>query len=329
VTSASDSGAYRGTRALVLGGSGFIGRWTARALARAGAEVHVGARDLARAHGALARVGVDAPVHAVDLLRDEEVRALLEAVDPAIVFDLAGYGVDPAQREEALAFDVNAAAAGRVAEALASRGRAPKRWAGRVLVRAGTALEYGPARGDLAEDTPCEPTTVYGRSKLEGTRHLVRIAARTGLPSATARLFTVYGPGEHAGRLLPALVLAARSGAELPLTSGSQRRDFAYVEDVAEGLLRLGSTSGPPGEIVNLATGRLTSVRDFAFAAARVLGIPEGKLRFGALPVRAEEMEHEPVRIERLRALCGWIPEADVENGIRRALGSGIGFTPG
>jgi nucleoside-diphosphate-sugar epimerase len=134
-----------------------------------------------------------------------------------------------------------------------------------------------------------------------------------------ARLFTVFGPGEHPGRLLPSLQAAAASGGAVALTAGRQRRDFTYVEDVAEGLLRLAVSGVRPGEVVHLATGRLTSVREFAESAASVLGIDRQSLRFGALPDLPEEMWQDDVDVERLRALTGWAPETSISDGIRRA----------
>jgi nucleoside-diphosphate-sugar epimerase len=107
------------------------------------------------------------------------------------------------------------------------------------------------------------------------------------------------------------------------MSAGLQRRDFTYVEDVAEGLLRLGrSSAAVPGEIVNLATGQLTSVREFAAEAARVLGIPSDRLAFGALATRAEEMQHDPVSVTRLRQLLGWVPSMPIAEGVRRAARS-------
>ncbi len=138
---------------------------------------------------------------------------------------------------------------------------------------------YGKAGGDLAEDGPALPTTLYGRTKLQGTRVLAEGGPALGLRAITARLFTVYGPGEHPGRLLPALLQAARTGRPLELSAGTQCRDFTYIEDVAEGMLRLGRSAGD-NTIVNLATGRLTSVRTFAETAAGILGIACSNLRF-------------------------------------------------
>jgi nucleoside-diphosphate-sugar epimerase len=135
----------------------------------------------------------------------------------------------------------------------------------------------------------------------------------------TARLFNVYGPGEHPGRLLPSLLDAARSRTAVDLTAGQQRRDFTYVEDVAEGLLRLGvSPAMEPGFVVNLATGRLTTVKEFVLIAARLLAIPPEHLRFGALPGRTAEMSHEEVAIDRLTRLLAWRPAGTIEEGITR-----------
>jgi len=186
-------------------------------------------------------------------------------------------------------------------------------------VHAGSALEYCNVAGDLSEDGPTNPTTFYGKTKLEGTRAVAGSEA-LGVRGVAARLFTVYGPGEHAGRLLPSLIASAHSGEALELTAGTQQRDFTYVQDVAEGLLKLGTTTAIPGGIVNLASGRLTSVRAFAETAARLLTIPQTNLKFGAIPTRMEEMSHCPVSIVRLRRTTGFVPSTGIEEGIRRTL---------
>jgi nucleoside-diphosphate-sugar epimerase len=154
------------------------------------------------------------------------------------------------------------------------------------------------------------------------------------LPALTARLFTVYGPGEQEGRLLPSIVRAVRTGEALDMTDGRQRMDFTWVGDVADGLLRLGvvpatadGRTGPDpvsdprhGMAVNLASGRLLSVREFATMAVEALDGDESLLRFGALPRRSETLEYEPVDNARLHALTGWAPATTVTEGIRSMI---------
>jgi nucleoside-diphosphate-sugar epimerase len=153
---------------------------------------------------------------------------------------------------------------------------------------------------------------------LEGTRLLETHCRATGIKAVTARLFTVYGPGENPCRLLPSLIRAAQARVAVPLTSGSQQRDFTYVEDVADGLLRLGVAPAQPGDVVNLATGRLTAVCDFARLAAGMLGIPPDHLCFGRIHVRFPEMKHDAIDLRRLQKLTGWTPPTVLDEGIRK-----------
>ena len=95
-------------------------------------------------------------------------------------------------------------------------------------------------------------------------------------------------------------------------------RDFTYVEDVADGLLRLGICSAPPGEIVNWQPERLSSVREFVEIASDVLPIQKSQLNFGAIPTRIEEMEHLPVSIGRLEKRISWRPPTSIREGIQR-----------
>jgi nucleoside-diphosphate-sugar epimerase len=309
---------YAGVGALVLGASGFIGRWLARGLGAAGARLHLVVRDPTAAADVFRRWGVRGEVVSADLARPGELEALLRSVRPSITFNLAGYGVDRDERDVALAERINAALVEELVDAVAAV-RDPS-WAGLELVHVGSALEYGALDGDLAEDAEPEPTTAYGRTKLAGTRAVTRSRERLGLQALTARLFSVYGPGEHPGRLLPSLLQAAGESGPLALSAGLQERDFVYVEDVAEGLLRLGLCDGEPGPVLNLATGVLQRVRAFVEIAASILGIAPERLDFGALATRPEEMAHAAVSVTRLRQVLGWLPGTDVETGVRRTL---------
>jgi len=309
---------YRDRRVLLLGGSGFIGRWVARHLAAAGADLHLVARDPARAEALWAGLGIRGAPITADLSRPGIAAEIVQAARPCITFNLAGYGIDPLERDAARAERINHRLVAELARA--AGGQRDPEWAGQDLVHAGSAAEYGAAGGTLAEDTHPQPTSLYGRTKLAGTEAVVAATGEGLLRGVAARLFTVYGPGERAGRLLPSLIEAARSRTELPLTAGTQRRDFTYVEDVAEGLLRLGALAESTETPVNLATGRLETVRRFAERAAVVLGLPVERLRFGVLPGRQDEMVHEEVSVVRLRELCGWLPGTSIEEGVRRTI---------
>ncbi|HEX6309680.1 MAG TPA: NAD(P)-dependent oxidoreductase [Longimicrobiales bacterium] len=300
----------------MFGATGFIGRRVVAVLDRAGARVVAAGRDAAALDALRSRLSPDAQTAFCNAANGDDVARLIRDVHPAVTFNLAGYGVDRSERDEGVAQSINAELPARIARLLVDE-RDPD-WTGRSLVHVGSALEYGEARGDLNEQTVPVATTLYGRSKLAGTEAVSDLSRRTGLPAVTARLFTVYGPGEHAGRLLPSLLRTAREKTPLELTAGDQMRDFTFVDDVAEGLLRLGLATASDAVVVNLATGRLETVRSFVVRAASVLGIDAALLKFGALPSRVEEMAHDPVAVGRLRELTGWVPGTGIEEGVLR-----------
>ena len=309
--------AYRGTRALVLGGSGFIGAWVARLLTHHHAIVTVTARDSDAAEAALARVSRSAfGVVRADFVEPDALNQVIARVRPQIVFNLVGYGVEPSERDPALMRALNTTLVDNLCAAAATMDAGD--WSGATLVHAGSALECGPGTAAVREDCDADPTTDYGRTKRRATQLIQEYAAATSLKAVVGRLFTVYGPGEHSHRLLPALLRTARSGQPLALTDGRQPRDFTYVEDAAEGLLRLGVIAAPRGTIVNLATSHLSTVREFAETAANVLGFDPALLEFGALPTRGEEMWHGPVDVTRLQDLVAWVPTTTIAEGIRR-----------
>jgi UDP-glucose 4-epimerase len=302
-------------RVVVLGAGGFIGRWVARALGEDGAHVWATARDLEAAQATFASYQLKGTLVALDALSVDDLSRLLKEVRPHTVFNLIGYGVDQRERDADLARAVNEELPRTLVRLLPAFAEPH---AGRSLIHAGSALEYGEVGGDLSEETAPNPTTVYGITKLAGTRVVAEAQQNRELQAVVARLFTVYGPGEHTGRLVPTLIEASRGSGRVALSQGTQLRDFTFVEDVAEGFLRLAASSGRVHPVINLCTGTLTSVRRFIEESAAILGISEDRLGFGDVPTRPEEMQHSAVAVSRARDALGWLPHTPIAEGIAR-----------
>ena len=300
-----------------MGAAGFIGRWVARGLSDAGAKLTLPVCDRFAARSVFESYGVAGDIYELDLENDHGVWRLFRDLRPAVTFNLAGYGVARDERDEEIAFRMNTGLVHDLCDAISEF--RDFEWPGLDIVHVGTAMEYGLAAGGLREDSVLEPTTLYGRSKLAGTRALAECCKNERIKGITARLFSVYGPGESPQRLLPSIIDASRTGATIPLTDGLHKRDFVYVEDAVEALLRLGLKGEIQGE-VNVATGNLTPVKDFVMTAAEILGISRERLRFGSLATRPDEMYHEPVSITRLSEITDWALRTTVEDGIKKTI---------
>jgi len=310
-----------GRRVLVLGASGFLGRWVSRELLERGAELHLALREPARLLPDLAARLAPGRLRRADLGVAGATGALVRALQPALVLNLAGYGVAKEERDPAGYERLNLRPVEELIEALGEH-PAP----GVRLIQVGSALEAGPAPRSLDELEPARPGEPYGRSKQAATERVARARAG-GLAALTARPFTVFGPGERPGRLVPTLVAAARSQDPVPLSEGRQRRDWIYVEDVATALCDLAELEGAAvsggrypfdAPCLNLASGALTPVREFVLALADALGIARARLGFGDHPPLPEEMHHPPVPVDRLQSALGWTPPPGPGPGIAR-----------
>ena len=298
----------RGVRVLITGATGFIGQWVVHALQAQHADVAIVARNVERLESVAGFSPTSVQVLSADLAVPGQLTLALQSWSPAVVFHLAGYGVSKSERDSVLMQRMNTDVLFELVDGLAQI--STPLWHGQRLVHAGSAFEYGSTM-PLDEAAVAAPLTPYGYSKLAGTQLLLREARARGLAAVVGRLFTVFGPGERAGRLFPTLLAAMSSQEEIALSSGTQTRDFTLVWDVASALVefaRLPSQVSIEGRapldvgIVNVASGRLHSVRAFVEAAATAFGISHNRLCFGQIAQMAEDVAMLPVPVGRLQS---------------------------
>jgi nucleoside-diphosphate-sugar epimerase len=130
--------------------------------------------------------------------------------------------------------------------------------------------------------TPMKPATIYGACKLALHVALEAFARVTGLSFVWPRVSFVYGPGEHDSRLVASVVKALLEGKPPECTEGRQMRDYAYVGDVAAGLVA--ALESEYNGAVDLASGRGIVVRDLVSRVACALDRTD-LLRLGRPPI--------------------------------------------
>ena len=194
-----------------------------------------------------------------------------------------------------------------VADELAmARAIASSAYPGTRVVYAGSMAEYG-TPGRLAETAAVTPRNAYARAKVEAGQILEEGSQTRGYSLVHARLFGLYGPGERAGRLLPAIVAALREQRPIALSDGTQRRDFVHVDDAARALEAVGMQAWSP-TCVNVGTGIALEVRAVALALAREMDVDAGLLQFGARPRSAHDQDMLEADTALLAQTIGWVP---------------------
>jgi UDP-glucose 4-epimerase len=288
-------------RVVITGGSGFMGSHLARRLADGGATTI--AVDLREPGSRIP--GVDYVL--ADLRAPDEARDALDGAD--VVFHLAGTLDAPGSiRDPAADFEANAVTTLNVLRAAGFAGA-------RRFVFASSALVYGsPSSCPVSEDVTPDPIFPYAMSKHACERLIAAFGEAHHIPYVIARAFVTYGPGEPltARAEVSQYLRALQSGARLDVLGNpdAKTRDFIHVFDVVEALVLLAAQSVTG--IVNIGTGRETSLRELAHLVAVALRRPTSELAWVPSP---EDECRLVADITRLRAL-GYQPSISLEDGV-------------
>jgi dolichol-phosphate mannosyltransferase len=296
-------------KALITGAGGFIGANLVRDLLQAGHDPVAVVRPggdrwrLDELAGAL-------PVRLVDLGTSRAVERVVDAERPEVIFHLAAHGAYSWQRD----FDTMLAVNVRATEALLA---AARRVDARV-VHAGSSSEYGLQSKAPSEIDRIDPNSHYAVTKAAAT-HLCRLAATThGQAAVTLRLYSVYGPWEEPGRLMPTLVERCRAGRLPALVAPDTARDFVWVGDVCQALLRAARAELPgPGAVFNVSSGRQTRLRELVGVARRVFNVSE-EPAWGTMPARAWDTSTWFGDPTSAHQRLGWRASTSLDQGLRR-----------
>jgi UDP-glucose 4-epimerase len=297
--SAPASGETGGSRILVTGGSGFIGRHVVAELAAAGAHVRV--IDL--------NPHPDPAVEIVigDLAEPEVIEASLAGGIDAIVHLAAVTSVLKSLEHPELTQRTNVTATAALLEAARVAGV-------KTLVFTSTNAVVGPMEGPaISESSRLRPLTPYGATKAAAEMLMSAYTETLGLRCASLRLTNAYGPGMQAkDSIVARLMRAIRTGSTFEIYGdGTQVRDYVHVSDIVAAMRLALADASWRGPTV-IGSGTSLSVLEVIDAVEAVSGTTVS-VRNG--PAKPGEMPAVIVDNGRARA-AGWSPRYDLASGL-------------
>jgi nucleoside-diphosphate-sugar epimerase len=186
------------------------------------------------------------------------------------------------------------------------------------LVFVSSAHVYGtPRYVPIDEGHPVRAQEPYAASKLAAEAFVSAYSSAYGIPIAIARLFNTYGPRQHPDFVIPSIVKRALTQDSLTLGNLTPTRDFTYVDDVVEALLRLAES----GEgIYNVASGVEVSIETLVTRVAEILGKPLTiSSQHAQRRSAAVEIERMWADISRIKTL-GWDPRVSLIDGLTKTI---------
>ena len=291
-------------KVLVTGSTGFIGRHCLPFLLEKGYEVHA----------VFSRDSIDnfpnILWHQADLLVPGQVSGLVARVKPTHLLHFA-WITAPGTYWTSLENLQWVRASLYLLEAFVKNG-------GQRAVMAGTCAEYDWQYGYCSENiTPIKPSTLYGICK-----HSLHIMAEAfsrqmDLSMGWGRLFFLYGPWEHPGRLVPSVIRSLLQGEPAQCSEGNQIRDFLYVQDAARAFVTLLEKEITGS--VNIASGTPIVLKDIIYKIGEKLN-GKSLIRLGKNPVSTNE---PPLLVGDARFLIdqlGWSPKFDLDEGLNQTI---------
>lgn len=300
---------------LVTGGAGFIGSHLVHELVARGERVRVvddfssGSRE--NLEGVVDRVQLcDADIRELD-----RIRPCFEGVD-YVLHMAARSSVALSIEDPVTSTAVNIG--GTVNVLVAARDAGVKR-----TVFAGSAAVYGDnpvlPRAESQEPQPLSP---YALTKLAGEQYC-RIFSRVFChPAVPLRFFNIFGPRQnphspYTGVLSKFIVAYIRGDTPVIFGDGEQSRDFTYVANVVDAVLRACSAPDAPGRPINVGVGASFTLNQTVALLNAIFG-REVKPRFG--PERRGDVRHSRADLTQARQLLGYEPSVSFEEGLRRTV---------
>lgn len=296
---------------LITGATGFIGANLCRRLVGEGVRPHVLIKPSSlrwRLEDILDRV----EVHEADIRDAEAVTAVVESVRPGVIYHLATHGAYHYQDDCETILLVNVFGLWNLLNACNRVGY-------ELFVNTGSSSEYGRKQFAMRETDVLNPNSFYAVAKSAQSLLCAHCANTDGLPLVTVRPFSVYGPYEEPGRLIPNLMMAAVEGKRLDMASPATARDFVYVDDVVDLYLAVDELSKLGGEIVNIGTGVQTSLSRIVETCEKVGGKPLD-VHWDSMEARVWDSDSWVADLSKLRRMTGFTPGTTLEEGLAKCL---------
>jgi nucleoside-diphosphate-sugar epimerase len=297
---------------LVTGGAGFIGSHISEALVTRGHRVRV-VDSLVTGYKRNLRDGVEF-THG-DLADPAVAKAAVAGMD-YVIHQAAIPSVPRSVEKPEESHRANVDATLQVL--LASRDAKVKR-----VVFAGSSSVYGDTPVlPKGETMPTNPLSPYALQKLMGEMYLQMFTRLYGLETVTTRYFNVFGPRQDPGSPYSGVIslfIKALSDGTRPTIygDGEQTRDFTYVTNVVDGVIRAAETPGVGGEVFNVATSSRISLNQLLAALKNIFGSDVEPIYKES---RTGDVRDSQADISKAEKLLGYRPLVGLEEGLQQTV---------
>ncbi len=187
----------------------------------------------------------------------------------------------------------------------------------RRFIQIGSSSEYGKVFGAVRENKICKPQMIYGRSKLLATNFLLKKKIET-FPFTILRFFQVYGPFQNTDRLIPFVISSSLKDKNFNCSEGSQLRDFLYIDDAVDSIIKSFKRKESQGKIINIGHGTPIKIKKMILLINNL--IKKGKPKFGKLNLRIDESMKIYPNLSKAKKILRWSSKTSIKKGLAKTI---------
>jgi dTDP-glucose 4,6-dehydratase len=166
----------------------------------------------------------------------------------------------------------------------------------------------------MDEKHPLNPRSPYAASKAAADRLCYAYYVTYGTPITIIRPFNQYGPKQHVEKVIPRFITNALRGKPLTVAgSGRQTRDWVFVKDTCNGLVKAASKKKAIGEVFNLGSGEEVSVIEIA---KKIIKLCKGKCKIEFIDERSGQVMKHISDSSKAKKLLGWKAKTKFDEGL-------------
>lgn len=285
----------------ITGANGFLGSWTSRVLSE---EFEV--FSIVRENSSQNNLIPEPAVHVISE-KTENWSALINDINPQSLIMFDWQGVGNLQRND-LEQHMNIKRIQSFVKELRQL---------ESIIGVGSQAELGAQRGQLLENQIEKPTTEYGKAKQATREMLFNHFKGSRTKFKWARIFSTYGALDTGNWLIPNLIRSLNQDKEFDLTEGSQEWSYLHAYDAALGFRQI-VLGGEPG-IYNFGNPKTNLIRDVCTELASIMGKDSKLLKFGATPMRSDQVYQLNVSTRKLNDL-NWNPKVGLVEGLSHTV---------
>ena len=184
----------------------------------------------------------------------------------------------------------------------------------KLFIQVGSSLEYGQKESPHRENFTCKPISHYGKAKLLATKFIQKKLEKY----LVLRPYQVYGPYQKKNRLIPIIIDGCLKNKSFACSDGTQFRDFLYIDDFSELILKILKSKKINYGIFNIGFGKPHKVKNIISLIQKK--IKKGKPLFGKIEMRKEEMTNTYPDISKIKKIYNWKPKIKINDGLKKTI---------